>query len=242
MKHDSSDQEIDQLYQQRKQSIKAPNIALNEANGVVLDANTYAKPSSIGKMLMVLILGSSASFGILAIISHLAVSSSSPEPLNEHYGVIEIDEMIQPVVKKEPFIPVAPLPPKPTSKGQEETLLIELEEPQPLAPKMNSVNQKLASAVVLPELNLAETELTPEFKVMPQYPTMAIRDKRSGSIKLSYRITEQGRVVDIQIEENNVNQQLKHAAKQALKQWRYQENSQVIERQAVVFEFNLGSQ
>lgn len=242
MKHDSSDQEIAQLYQQRKQSIKAPNIALNEANSAVLDVNKQTKPSSLLKTLMVLILGSGASFGILAIISHLAVVPNSTEQINEQSSTFEIDEIIEPNVKKAPVIPIAPLPPKPLKKEQSETFLIELDNAQALVPTVDRFEGELATTVTLPDLALAETELTPEFKVMPQYPTMAIRDKRSGSIKLSYRITEQGRVVDIQVEETNVNQQLKHAAKHALKQWRYQENSQVIERQAVVFEFNLGSQ
>jgi len=242
MKHDYADQEIDQLYQQRKQAIKAPNIVLNGESGVVGDTQTFAPSNSIGKMLMVLVLGSSASFGIFAIISHLAVAPSPSQPVTINTQDIEIEGIISPEKIKAPTIPVAPLPPKPSSKAQEKPVVLELKVTQPLLNTVNNGEHKLSTELALPELHVVAYELSPEFKVMPEYPTMAIRDKQSGSIKLSYRITEQGRVVDIHVEQTTVNHQLKQAAKQALSKWRYQENSQVVDRQAVVFEFNLNQQ
>ena len=100
--------------------------------------------------------------------------------------------------------------------------------------------QKVFNPLVkIPKINAKLVAINPIHKVMPEYPKSALHEQKSGTVKLQYIISDEGKAVDITNLNKQVDRVLVRSAKKALTQWRYaKENSssQILE---VEFEFNL---
>lgn len=251
------DQEISQLYSQRKQSIAAPEINLerlsqqaNQNHGRVQGNNAnqqgVKKAASKRALPWFILLGGSASFGLLAVMSHLITPESEAPKLfeqapNPHVYIADTPEE---VTEKDVVIP--PLPPKPQLATPDGTPSISPErwhEPQHDA----QFNQPVATAVNLGEVAVAVPQLNtpnsiktllPVKKVMPEYPVRARQEKITGSVSLRYQINAQGQVTDIKSASAKSNKLLEKSARKALAQWRFPKGEQQTE-QEVAFEFTL---
>jgi len=61
---------------------------------------------------------------------------------------------------------------------------------------------------------------------------------QSGTIKLSYKIAENGKTQQINIVSSNVSKAVEKSAKKALAQWRYAPHSNMSDVLQVEFQFN----
>jgi TonB family protein len=74
---------------------------------------------------------------------------------------------------------------------------------------------------------------------MTKYPKSALYARKSGTIKLQYRISYTGKVIDITGVNKPSDRLLEYSAKQALSQWRYPAESGGDKSLAIEFEFDL---
>lgn len=79
----------------------------------------------------------------------------------------------------------------------------------------------------------------PTHKVMPEYPKSALYSRKSGTVKLQYRISYTGKVIDVSGMNKHSDRALELSAKKALSQWRYPEESGGDKFLEIEFEFNL---
>lgn len=70
---------------------------------------------------------------------------------------------------------------------------------------------------------------------LPIYPLSARRDKRQGQVSLVYRVTKEGRVTDIQVEQSSGHEDLDKAAMQAISNFRYEPGQEGWARHPVSF-------
>lgn len=237
---DALDQEIAQLYQQRKQNINAPEI----------DTASLAKHSQVDnksswlKPLLIMFGGGFASFGIMAIISHLSTQTPTASHSNKQNYAIEISAptttepnedaiTIKTPAEKEslPAQPSLPARPKSLALLPNEQLQAEANITQlPTA----SINQE---SFVLPKLAISEPVLT--YKVLPKYSYQALQNQHDGAVTLGYEINKQGQVINIELLDSNVNHQLQRSAKRALAKWRFQASDKYQGQYQVKFEFTL---
>ena len=233
MSTDQFDKELAQLYQPRKQPIAAPTVEL-------ASTTTGIKSSrSPWKMLVLLLTGGVASFGIMALVTHFAKAPvhGTGEQYKQHsVRVIEIVEVKPEKITLPPVTP--PLPPKPVTsvpKAMNEKLI----PTEAIAKPMLALNKPTANAVTVPTIKQPIFDIKPVYKVMPEYPKAALYARKSGTIKLQYRISYTGKVIDISGLNNHSDRILERSAKQALSQWRYPEESGGDKFLEVEFEFNL---
>lgn len=234
MSADKFDKELSDLYQQRKQQIDAPNVNLASGNKL------QKSRRSPWHILALLLTGGIASFGIMALVTHLA--KPSVHGVNEQYKqhsvrVIELTE----VKIEEKTIPVAspPLPPKPTSTTP---TIIDNAKPEALAISVKptiSLNNSLENSLNVPTINQPKISIKPIYRVMPEYPKTALYARKSGTVKLQYRIADTGKVVDIKSVNQPGDRILERSAKQALAKWRYSTANASDKLLEVEFEFNL---
>ncbi len=235
MSADNFDNELSSLYQQRKQQIQAPVIeVMNETKPVKENRSAW-------HIIALLITGGAASFGIMAVITHFAkppVHGASNQYQQYSVRVVEVIE-VKPEEATLPSIK-QPLPPKPESlppKHTENSLVHQ--DTIALATTGLSVNKTLSDMVNVPKINQLAIAVVPTHKVMPEYPKSALYSRKSGTIKLQYRISDEGRVVDIIGLNTHGNRLLERSAKQALMQWRYPPASGSEQRLEIEFEFDI---
>jgi len=236
MKYQASDKEIDALYQQRKQQISAPEINLSH-----LKKGKKSRYTLI-QMLSILFCGGAASFGILAVISHF---STMPPPQviqteQTKLNIVEIDfEKVEP---KEPIIAVQipPLIPKkpyvaPVQPKNNNVLTV-----KPVANEVTLVMPvDVVTVSVVPSVKAPELSLVPIYQEQPKYSVKAIRAKQYGTIKLAYKISAQGKVLNVNTVESNVSRDLSHSARKALANWRYRAGTYSDEGYEITFDFTL---
>lgn len=234
MSADSFDKELSGLYQQRKEQIQAPELVTSTTKKI------YAKRSP-WHVVALLLTGGVASFGIMAVVTHFAkppVHHAGAGDQQHSVRIIELGE-VRPQAQTLLTVP-SELPPQPESVpptkveysrvNQEKLVLFEAELP---------VQKALNQFVKLPKINTKLITISPTHRVMPEYPKSALHEQKSGTVKLQYRISDEGKVVDIASLNKQVDRVLVRSAKKALTQWRYaKENSssQILE---VEFEFNV---
>jgi len=236
--------EITKLYQQRKASITSPKIKALE-NNMPSIAISREKHHSLTRKLSILLTGGLASFGILAVISHLANQVPiEKQQINDHNQVTitQIQPDVITPTKNEETIKVA-LPPKPLATQSQKIVITTAQAPQPQAnvSKLNELNINTATieSVALPKLMQPNLVVDPIYQVMPKYSTSALQANHSGAVTLDYKIKTNGHVDDVKIIDASVNRELQRAAKQALSKWQYPANSQHNRRYQIIFEFNL---
>lgn len=234
MSADSFDKELSGLYQQRKEQIQAPELVTSTTKKI------YAKRSP-WHVVALLLTGGAASFGIMAIVTHFAVPPAHKGAKHDQQHSVRIIELGEVKPQAKALLTVTPeLPPQPESlppKNVENSLV---KQEQVVLFKAELPAQKALNPLVkLPKINAKSIAINPIHRVMPEYPKSALHEQKSGTVKLQYRISDEGKAVDIASLNKQVDRVLVRSAKKALTQWRYaKENSssQILE---VEFEFNV---
>lgn len=235
MSVDKFDKELSNLYQQRKQQVGAPRVDLE--NTVI-----PVKPSrSPWHMLALLLTGGAASFGVMAIITYFAepaVHGAKQQYKQHSVRVVEITEVKSKEVTLPPPPATPPLPPKPISNAPKAV--------SEVAPVTNGIakpdlalNKATADAINVPAFNQPILDIKPTHKVMPEYPKSALYSRKSGKVKLQYRISYSGKVIDVSGLNKHSDRALELSAKKALSQWRYPEEAGSEKFLEIEFEFNL---
>jgi TonB family protein len=233
MSTDKFDKELSQLYQQRKQQTAAPTLEIASTTTLIKSSR------SPWQMLVLLLTGGVASFGIMALVTHFAkapVHGSSEQYKQHSVRVIEIVEVNPEKIALPPVTP--PLPPKPVTnipKAINEKLTATAAITKP----MLALNKPTENVVTVPTIKQPIFDIKPVYKVMPEYPKNALYARKSGTIKLQYRISYTGKVIDITGLNKHSDRVLERSAKQALSQWRYPKESGGDKFLEVEFEFNL---
>ncbi len=230
------DKDITELYQQRKAQVIAPS--------VVFPKDSLFIKYRPAKLLSLVLAGGIASFGVMAIISHLARPNNNVVTVTTLPQQVELIKITPAKPDENPPVAVKPLPPKPYSKVPNTHQTIQT---QVMAiddnPVPNSVNlNSLVSVVVLPELSQPEMAIEPTHKVLPEYSLSARQANQTGEITLRYHIDSTGNIENISVVTSNVSRALQRSAKKALAQWRYTPNKELSGEHQVVFKFALAEQ
>lgn len=232
-----SDDLLKSLYQQRKNQVVAPKVNLSQiSNKPPVRDNVW------GRLVIALVGGSFASFGILAVISHLA---ELPEETKNQ----------QPIITQQAS--------EVEFQQDDESLLAQqaveklLQENSTELPKLTPVPKRTAMLVKsyqLPLPKIDENDLVkhfnltikqPEIKanitlqVMPEYPTKAVLDGRNGYVRLSYQVLPSGKVDTIKVLASDGHRDMQKSAIDALAKWHYKMNEQQRINSEIVFEFKL---
>jgi TonB family protein len=237
MSVDKFDKELSDLYQQSKQQTDAPRVDLT---GATKPTNSLRSP---WHMLVLLVAGGAASFGIMALVTnfvkppeHGDVHGTVEQYKQHSVRIVEITE-----VKLEELVlppPTAPLPPKPESNAPKATSEVATPTTAIAKPTL-ALDKPMADLVNVPTIKQPIFDIKPIHKVMPEYPKSALYSRKSGTVKLQYRISYTGKVIDISGLNKHGDRLLERSAKQALSQWRYPEESGGEKFLEIEFEFNL---
>jgi len=233
MSEDNFDKEVSQLYRQRKNEIIAPNFDVN------IHSKVLKNRLSLSKALAIVLVGSAASFGIFAIISHLAKTPQViiGNPIVNH--AVELKEIPAVEVTNKSIVVKQSLPPKP--------IITEPINTKALPPQVQSVPNEfseldLASVpiqvVTIPKIKEPKLILKPIYKVMPKYSGKAMQANEIGTIRLRYEINIQGKVDNIEVVKSTLGRGLQKSAKKALAQWQYPPNEHYKASYEIIFEFN----
>lgn len=230
MSGDNFDKEIADLYQQRKDQLIVPKLDVQQE----VIKNSY----SPFKLLSIFLVGGMASFGIMAIISHLSSPLKKINEMNRSAYSTDLIIISPKVTDKTPIVPLTPLPPKPEYKAP-------IVNPN-IAPEKHPTNTNLnpdfqvigpVTVVSLPQITEPIMAIAPTYKVLPKFSHHPTKSNQVGEVKLSYHIDINGNVNNIKIVSSNVNRDLQRSAKKALSQWRYKPNEKIKNEQLVQFIF-----
>jgi len=233
--NDNVDKDIEALYVQRKKSIKAPNISFSETE--------QPKNYRVKSIFSILMLGTVASFGILAVITHFAdLSNTQPEKNAASITFVDMIEVesfdednqtinipSSPKEQKDKHL-LAKLP----TRGFEPNTQIEV---RPQAAKAITLENAKVNIMPLVIDISADNIIQPTFKVMPKV-TRNKTTYQSGSVTLTYKISKEGKVKNIKVMQSDVHRDLEKSAKKALTQWRYAQHSNADKELQVEFQFN----
>lgn len=238
--HDQLDNDISILYQQRKQATVPPTINFEKA---AAEGRSSQRKNAVIKSLGILFSASFASFGIFAIITHLAIAPDIEETTNyePRFVLIESAPIKNGTTPIQPEIP--PMPPQPektivAKTPVEEINLASLPKVEIDMPGRISTQ----ASVTIPEISVEETQVAPSHKVMPSYPIGARKEKITGKVMLTYDVDAMGDVINIELVESpdtDTKKFLSHSAIKALKQWKFAELEQTSIDNHIVFEFQL---
>ena len=236
MNTDKQDEVINQLYQQRKNAVIAPDIQFPK------NASFKAEHSSWAKLLVALFGGSLASFGILAVISHLAISPVTVQPAQTEtarhnpveYQEDDLSKLQAEAVERaiDKFTLGLPQVPK-TPERVSQHITAEYSEFPVIASAM--LNDQLMLTIKQPAINISVSH-----KVLPEFPVAAMQNQRTGYVALSYQVSLQGRVENIRVIEGSAYRPFEQSAISALEQWHYVNNKRINDdnyEYQIVFEF-----
>ena len=238
--HDQLDNDISVLYQQRKQAAVPPTINFEKA---AAEESSSQRKNPVIKGLGILFSASFTSFGIFAIITHLAKAPDIEETTNYEpkFVLIESTPIPNGTTPIQPEIP--PMPPQP---GKTVVEKIPVEEVNLASlPKVKIVMPGrifTQASVTIPEINVEEAQVAPSHKVIPSYPIGARKDKVTGKVMLTYDVDATGGVINIELVDSpktDTKKLLSHSAIKALKQWKFVELEQTSIDNYIVFEFQL---
>jgi len=232
MSTDKFDHELSGLYQQRKQQTLVPIFNLT---------NAFKPPRSPWHVLALLLTGGMVSFGIMAVITHFA--KPPVHGIGEQYKQHSVRVVVVAEVTKEVsvLLPETPkLPPKPEITAPKQSANSSVSrEALSLAQPALSMTKALKNSLKVPAINQPSIDILPIHRVMPEYPKSALYARKSGTVKLQYRISDEGKVVDIVGVNKQGNRVLERSARQALAQWRYPLASGSDKLLEIEFEFDL---
>lgn len=231
MSSDNFDNEMTQLYQQRKSQLIAPQIKL--------DTHEQKRPVAKLSFIGILTAAGLASFGIMAIISHFSTPVTQQKTITFQPQPIELAEQIPSTDDKKQVIVSKPLPPKPNSTTPERLAPISSDkttDKEVITPAPLPMAEVQITA--LPKLSKPDVKLMPIHKELPKYSYNSLRDKQYGEVQLKYHITEKGKVTNVSVINSTVNRELTQAAKKALAKWQYAPKQNFKESYEVIFEFS----
>jgi len=232
MSRDNFDNEIAQLYQQRKHKLVAPQIKLKE--------QSYQNKYSPLKLLTLFLAGGMASFGIMAVISHLSTNKTTTiSPVINSQAV----ELIEPVTSNptdKTLVKIIPLPEKPQINVPLSPALQPTQgKPQNHDMQVPELTVNLIKVLTLPQLTEPKLVIEPIYKVLPKYSLSARNSNQVGEVKLSYHVDSAGKVKNINIVSSSVNRDIQRSTKKALSQWLYTPNEALSGNHEVVFVFSI---
>lgn len=221
------DKELADLYQQRKQQVIEPEIDFQQNK-------LHLKYSPV-KLLSIFLVAGSASFGIMAIISHL-----SPTPINISNDTLvghtaELIEIIETEKNQEKTTIIQTLPKKPEASypSRKESLLPANH--HNTKAEINIIDSVTVKMISLPLLSKPMPMIEPTHKVLPKYPHGS---ENEGQVEFSYNIDDSGKVSNIEMIASNADKPLERSAKKALSKWRYDPTFKVDNKMTVRFVFS----
>jgi len=237
MKDNDFDREVGKLYQKRKAQIIAPSVEFKASNTKV-----EAKNYSLTKSLSVLLTGGIASFGIFALISHLAKEPVQEGNITSITQPIEIVKIAPEKTAAQAMVVQPKIPPRlPKARVKQPYIdrdsLINTQQ-EVAAHSIDIFDIEGVQVVSLPQLREPKLSIKPVYKVMPKYPVQALQEKRAGTIRLRYQIDNSGDVKNIDVVNSTVSRVLQKSAKKALDKWKYNPDDTFLESYEIIFEFN----
>ncbi|WP_299263503.1 energy transducer TonB [uncultured Psychrosphaera sp.] len=193
-------------------------------NTIMQPSTTYLPAPSLVKMVLKVsgftIAGTLMALVLFVIMSKLAETEASfiePAPaITVNVNGIKDEE---PTKEK-----VNPLPEPPKAKPMPPQVK------QDLAQNDNLELGPPGIDVEIPSIGLTKIGLggpknksaTPIFRVEPQYPIKAATNGIEGWVSLSFSIDKLGRVIDVKVMDAKPKRYFEHAARKALRKWKYQ--------------------
>lgn len=234
MSVDNFDNELSSLYQQRKKQTQAPKTVVNTMRNIQVKRSPW-------HVVTLLLAGGVASFGIMAVVTHFAKPPTPDTRKQYQQHSVRIVELEAVIPQKQATILASPeLPPQPESLSPKysKSSRIDQEVITHLKPEL-SVKKVLDNAIAVPTVTTQDLDIEPIHRVMPEYPKSVLYSRKSGTVKLQYRISNQGKVVDVTVLSQQGSRLLERSAKQALTQWRYPQGSGSGEILEIEFEFKV---
>lgn len=225
MSQDKFDQELSQLYQQRKAQVKAPEVILDEKPN---------RPRKWSNRFTILSIAGASSFAVMALIASLVPKHATmvevKQPLNVEVTIADTE--LKEVPDGEIKLPSRESLPKFEKPAHPEKVTVEKwqrEKPVILAEKHDLSLENKQSIVTVPEPQIA-----PSYKVMPDTRKFA---GEMGEITLSYQISATGEVINIKTVESNLSRNGQRVVKRAFKQWRFDHSASSDQRHTIKFNF-----
>jgi len=216
-----SDKAINELYQQRKHQVVAPEIDIT--NLTTAGSNRKFLGQKLSTIFAFSCIGS---FSVFAIMSYLN-QSLAPTEKNIQFVIHRDIQLEQDKEKKEDqptielaVINVIPEPPIAT-KLPTKKLLPSIVSNNDIVGE-SAVNEPLVTAIVEVNSQIPTSTLAIYLtkKVQPKYPVKAQQKKTQGEIRLSYQVNAQGSVESIKVINSSSKLFIKPAIK-ALSQWKF---------------------
>ncbi|MEP1554317.1 MAG: energy transducer TonB [Paraglaciecola sp.] len=128
----------------------------------------------------------------------------------------------EPVITKKKVLPKPKVKPKPEPIPK----MVETTPQQNLNPGLyvSSFEGPTINTGISPSLGMDDGMARPIVRVEPKYPPAAARDGKEGWVKLSFSISTQGTVNNIQVVDAEPKRVFNQAAKRALAKWKYKPN------------------
>ncbi|NMP31984.1 TonB family protein [Thalassotalea sp. M1531] len=233
MKNNEFEQELNELYRQRKELVKAPPIDVLKSEGKGVYVPRYLKFAVLS------LFGGVASFGVLALITHFAAPKVQPPVIDGTATLLPVEiaspDLDEPITIKTSLPPI----PKIVIRPIETRSMPNGTEKIHAAKDFQQANEDINS-LVIPEVAKPNVQqLIPLLKVLPEYPKSVARKKASGVVRLSYEVNAKGEVINIKVEQAQGERLLRRAAQKALSQWRYPKNESSQGRLEVLFDFTV---
>ena len=236
MSNKNFDDELANLYQQRRANIDAPEVDLSRIK--------QRKQYPFMKWVIASITGGFASFGIFAYVNYLASNHTNVTPVTSES--LQTTTVILAPAKEDtkeaipPVTPVQPLPELPETSRVQDTSAVAPEQSQ-LALEIDTfeVQATPPSDLAISEIAKPSVEYKPIRRVMPKYDRESRLNKSTGTVRLSYRVDNNGSVYDVQVLERKATRGLVASSQKAIKQWQYAPNLDIARPLEVVFEFQL---
>ena len=233
MTANKDDKLLHQLYQQRKESIKVPQVNLQATSPARWTKSIFTR------LTVALVGGSVASFGVLAIITFLAKAPALPKvpvvdiKANTDLELKQTDdsELAAQAVAKA-MAKINRQLPKKEHIPERENLTVQSVEIALPSISHNELAKQLFMDIKQPPLTVKLIH-----QVLPTFPDAALNAGLSGYVKIAYQITSKGRVDDIEVISSNARSDIQKAAISALNQWRYLMQGNNAQSTEIIFEF-----
>lgn len=207
----------------------------------------YSAPTfNIQKLIGAIALAAAITFSTFAVmdmlisndeITRLPEIKSTPITLNYNFD----DE---PVITKPKVLPKPKVKPKPEPIPK----IVEATPLQNLNPGLyvSRFEGPAISTNISPNLGMDDGSARPIVRVEPKYPASAARDGKEGWVKLSFSISTQGTVDNIEVLDSEPRRIFDQAARRALAKWKYKPNMvqgtpQPQDGMVVMLDFKLDS-
>ncbi|MEP1384504.1 MAG: TonB family protein [Paraglaciecola sp.] len=208
--------------------------------------HTPAPKFNISKLVGTFTLAAVITFATFAVMHRLISNDEITRIPTTESTVIDLypDFEDEPVITKKKVLPEPKVKPKPEPIPK----MVETTPQQNLNPGLyvSSFEGPTINTGISPSLGMDDGMARPIVRVEPKYPPAAARDGKEGWVKLSFSISTQGTVNNIQVVDAEPKRVFNQAAKRALAKWKYKPNMEQGKPQqqdgmVVMLDFKLGS-